>query len=49
MERAILEAVARADMFAVTAGRALRLIVAESVCVWIIWGIVARIFGRDKS
>ena len=49
VERGILEAVARADMIAVTAARVLRLMLAVSAAVWIAWGIVSRICGRDKQ
>ena len=49
VEREILEAVARVDVIAVTAGRVLRLMLAVSAAVWIAWGIISRICGRDRS
>ena len=49
VERGILEAVARADMMVVTAGRVLRMMLTVSAAVWIAWGIVSRICGRDRS
>ena len=49
VERGILEAVARADIIAVTAARVLRMMIAVSAAVWIAWGIVARTCGRDKE
>ena len=49
MELGIVEAVARADVIAVTAGRVLRCMAVASAACWAAEWIVRRLYGRDKS